>query len=116
MLAAGPAGPQTRPSRGVRDAAARRPIADAVDHGGMSARGIRRALRVAHTIADLSGEASINIQLLECQRQTLPPSTPARTASRSWVKPYRRRTAPGRLERESSTVSGSWPRKQTIAP
>ena len=38
------------------DAATRRLLADAVDRGGMSARAVHRALRVARTIADLSGE------------------------------------------------------------
>jgi magnesium chelatase family protein len=37
------------------DAAGRRLIADAVDRGGMSARAVHRALRVARTIADLVG-------------------------------------------------------------
>ena len=38
------------------DAAGTRLVADAVDRGGMSARGVHRALRVARTIADLTGE------------------------------------------------------------
>ena len=38
------------------DAVGTRLIADAVDRGGMSARAIHRALRVARTIADLAGE------------------------------------------------------------
>ncbi len=38
------------------DPAGRRLVADAVDRGGMSARGVHRALRVARTIADLAGE------------------------------------------------------------
>jgi magnesium chelatase family protein len=38
------------------DAAGRQLIADAVDRGGISARGVHRALRVARTIADLAGE------------------------------------------------------------
>ena len=41
------------------DAAARRLIADAVDRGGMSARAVHRALRVARTIADLAGEERV---------------------------------------------------------
>ncbi|TMQ68506.1 MAG: ATP-binding protein [Candidatus Eisenbacteria bacterium] len=41
------------------DAAGRRLVADAVDRGGMSARGVHRALRVARTIADLAGEARV---------------------------------------------------------
>ncbi len=38
------------------DAVGRRLMADAVDRGGMSARAVHRALRVARTIADLAGE------------------------------------------------------------
>jgi magnesium chelatase family protein len=38
------------------DAAGVRMVTDAVDRGGMSARGVHRALRVARTIADLAGE------------------------------------------------------------
>ena len=38
------------------DAPGRQLIADAVDRGGMSARAVHRALRVARTIADLADE------------------------------------------------------------
>ena len=41
------------------DAAGRRLVEDAVDRGGMSARGVHRALRVARTIADLGGEERV---------------------------------------------------------
>src|SRR5262245_18953037 len=41
------------------DTAGRRLIADAVDRGGMSARAVHRALRVARTIADLAGEERV---------------------------------------------------------
>ncbi len=41
------------------DAAGTRLIADAVDRGGMSARAVHRALRVARTIADLAGEERV---------------------------------------------------------
>ena len=41
------------------DGQAARLIGDAVDRGGMSARGVHRALRVARTIADLSGVEGI---------------------------------------------------------
>jgi magnesium chelatase family protein len=41
------------------DSAGRRLIADAVDRGGMSARAVHRALRVARTIADLTDEEHI---------------------------------------------------------
>ena len=46
------------------DAAGRRLIADAVDRGGMSARGVHRALRVARTIADLAAEERITAMRL----------------------------------------------------
>jgi magnesium chelatase family protein len=42
------------------DAEGRRLIADAVDRGGMSARAVHRALRVARTIADLAGEERVS--------------------------------------------------------
>ena len=42
------------------DAKARHLIADAMDRGGVSARGIHRGLRVARTIADLAGEAEVS--------------------------------------------------------
>ena len=41
------------------DAEGERLVADAVDRGGMSARGVHRALRVARTIADLAGEERV---------------------------------------------------------
>jgi magnesium chelatase family protein len=41
------------------DAAGQRLVRDAVDRGGMSARAVHRALRVARTIADLAGEERI---------------------------------------------------------
>ncbi|HET7224333.1 MAG TPA: YifB family Mg chelatase-like AAA ATPase [Candidatus Eisenbacteria bacterium] len=41
------------------DSAGRQLIADAVDRGGMSARAVHRALRVARTIADLAGEQRV---------------------------------------------------------
>ena len=43
---------------------ARRLVADAVDRGGMSARGVHRALRVARTIADLTGEEQVSAMRL----------------------------------------------------
>jgi magnesium chelatase family protein len=46
------------------DDAGRRLLADAVDRGGMSARGVHRALRVARTIADLEGEERITTMRL----------------------------------------------------
>jgi magnesium chelatase family protein len=42
------------------DADGRRLIADAMDRGGVSARGIHRALRVARTIADLTSEDNVS--------------------------------------------------------
>ncbi len=52
------------PSAGVKqfcalDGAGRQLVADAVDRGGLSARGVHRALRVARTIADLGGEEPV---------------------------------------------------------
>src|SRR5204863_4817110 len=46
------------------DPAGRRLAADAVDRGGMSARGVHRALRVARTIADLAGEERVSAMRL----------------------------------------------------
>jgi magnesium chelatase family protein len=42
------------------DTHGQRLIADAVDRGGMSARAVHRALRVARTIADLAGESCVS--------------------------------------------------------
>jgi magnesium chelatase family protein len=42
------------------DSAGQRLIVDAVDRGGMSARAVHRALRVARTIADLAGEERVS--------------------------------------------------------
>ena len=41
------------------DSVGRQLLADAVDRGGMSARAVHRALRVARTIADLAGEQRV---------------------------------------------------------
>jgi magnesium chelatase family protein len=46
------------------DAVGRRLVADAVDRGGMSARAVHRALRVARTIADLAGKEQITVRAL----------------------------------------------------
>jgi magnesium chelatase family protein len=46
------------------DAAGTRLIADAVDRGGMSARAVHRALRVARTIADLADESRVRAMRL----------------------------------------------------
>ena len=46
--------------------AGERLVADAMDRGGMSARGVHRALRVARTIADLASEGRVSaIRLAE---------------------------------------------------
>ena len=42
------------------DVAGRLLVSEAVDRGGMSARGVHRALRVARTIADLAGEERVS--------------------------------------------------------
>jgi magnesium chelatase family protein len=46
------------------DSAGRRLVTDAVDRGGMSARAVHRAMRVARTIADLAGEEQVTMQAL----------------------------------------------------
>jgi magnesium chelatase family protein len=46
------------------DAPGRQLVADAIDRGGMSARAVHRALRVARTIADLAGEERIGVLML----------------------------------------------------
>jgi magnesium chelatase family protein len=46
------------------DAQGRQLVADAVDRGGMSARAVHRALRVARTIADLAGEERVGAMRL----------------------------------------------------
>jgi magnesium chelatase family protein len=46
------------------DPPAQQLVADAVDRGGMSARGVHRALRVARTIADLAGEDRVSAMRL----------------------------------------------------
>lgn len=47
------------------DATSKRLIADAVDRGGMSARAVHRAWRVARTIADLANEENVTPLRLE---------------------------------------------------
>ena len=46
------------------DSAGRRLVDDAVDRGGMSARAVHRAMRVARTIADLAGEDHVRAMVL----------------------------------------------------
>ncbi len=46
------------------DQAGRRLVADAVDRGGMSARAVHRAMRVARTIADLTSEECVSVRAL----------------------------------------------------
>ena len=46
------------------DTAGRRLVTDAVDRGGMSARAVHRAMRVARTIADLAGEDGVTVRAL----------------------------------------------------
>jgi magnesium chelatase family protein len=46
------------------DLAGRRLVTDAVDRGGMSARAVHRAMRVARTIADLAGEEQVTVRAL----------------------------------------------------
>jgi magnesium chelatase family protein len=46
------------------DTPGRRLVTDAVDRGGMSARAVHRAMRVARTIADLAGEEQVTVRAL----------------------------------------------------
>jgi len=46
------------------ETAGRRLVEDAVDRGGMSARAVHRAMRVARTIADLAGEERVSALVL----------------------------------------------------
>jgi len=46
------------------DRAGERLVRDAIDRGGMSARGVHRALRVARTIVDLAGRERVDTQAL----------------------------------------------------
>ncbi len=46
------------------DQAGSRLVADAVDRGGMSARAVHRAMRVARTIADLAGDEHVSVRAL----------------------------------------------------
>jgi magnesium chelatase family protein len=46
------------------DSAGRRLVTNAVDRGGMSARAVHRAMRVARTIADLADEERISVRAL----------------------------------------------------
>ena len=46
------------------DPPSRQLVADAIDRGGMSARAVHRALRVARTIADLAGEERVGVLML----------------------------------------------------
>jgi magnesium chelatase family protein len=46
------------------DTTGRQLVTDAVDRGGMSARAVHRALRVARTIADLAGEEAVSVRAL----------------------------------------------------
>jgi magnesium chelatase family protein len=43
------------------DGAGRQLVADAIDRGGMSARAVHRAMRVARTIADLADEKHVGV-------------------------------------------------------
>jgi magnesium chelatase family protein len=66
------------------DPPGRRLIADAVDRGGMSARAVHRALRVARTIADLEGEAQVSVlRLAEALQYRAYEARAARTATSS---------------------------------
>ena len=52
------------PLHAALEPAGRQLVAEAVDRGGMSARAVHRALRVARTIADLAGEERVSATAL----------------------------------------------------
>jgi magnesium chelatase family protein len=56
--------PSRLPECCALDTAGRRLVTDAVDRGGMSARAVHRAMRVARTIADLAGEEHVGVRAL----------------------------------------------------
>jgi len=56
--------PSRLPEYCALDSAGRRRVTDALDRGGMSAPAVHRALRVARTIADLTGEERISVRAL----------------------------------------------------
>ena len=56
--------PSRLPECCALDPAGRRLVTVAVDRGGMSARAVHRATRVARTIADLAGEEQVTMQAL----------------------------------------------------
>jgi len=56
--------PSRLPEYCALDSVGRRLVTDAVDRGGMSARAVHRAMRVARTIADLAGEECVAVRAL----------------------------------------------------
>jgi magnesium chelatase family protein len=56
--------PSILPECCALDSTGRRLVTDAVDRGGMSARAVHRALRVARTIADLTCEEHVTVRAL----------------------------------------------------
>jgi magnesium chelatase family protein len=56
--------PQQLQQHAPLDRDGRRLVTDAVDRGGMSARAVHRAMRVARTIADLAGESQVTAMRL----------------------------------------------------
>jgi magnesium chelatase family protein len=56
--------PARLPEYCALDAAGRRLVTDAVDRGGMSARAVHRAQRVARTIADLASDDHVSVRAL----------------------------------------------------
>jgi magnesium chelatase family protein len=56
--------PSRLPECCALDSAGRRLVTDAVDRGGMSARAVHRALRVARTIADLTDQEHVTVRAL----------------------------------------------------
>lgn len=56
--------PSRLPECCALDAVGRRLVTDAVDRGGLSARAVHRAMRVARTIEDLAGEDRVSARAL----------------------------------------------------
>jgi magnesium chelatase family protein len=56
--------PSRLPECCALDSGGRRLVTDAVDRGGISARAVHQAMRVARTIADLAGEEHVTVQAL----------------------------------------------------
>lgn len=87
------------------DATARRLVADSVDRGGMSARAVHRALRVARMIADLAEESRASARCGSVRRCTTAPTR----RDGSWPGKRRPRAGPEQGHREAR--DGSFARR-----